>query len=81
MLSYQLWSFLSASRVDEAWAMFENVVIDNRLEMWRTVVTATIQETQAKVKDTKDSNKGLVEWDAICREYLEAGIQKVRRPT
>ena len=94
MLSYQLWSFLSASRVDEAWVIFENVVIKNRFEMWRTVVIATIQKTQAKqnqlkdavmmpnkVKDTKNPNKSLVEWDAICCEYLEAGIQKVRRST
>ena len=86
VLSYHLWGFLNVSLIEDAWLVFSNVEIENGLEVWRTVVLATTQKTQAEVlrledailqpdpvKQATDIEKAFVAWDASYREYLEAG--------
>ena len=86
VLSYYLWGFLNVSLVDDAWAIFSGIDIENGFEVWRTVVLATTQKSQAEVLRLEDSvlmpdrvrsahdiEKALVDWDALYREYTEAG--------
>ena len=86
VLSYHLWGFLNVSLTDDAWAIFSGVEIENGFEVWRTVVLATTQKSQAevlrledsvlmpdRVRSASDIKKALVEWDALYREYTEAG--------
>ena len=86
VLSYNLWGFLNVSLTDDAWAIFSGVDIENGFEVWRTVVLATTQKSQAevlrledsvlmpdRVRSASDIEKALVEWDALYREYTEAG--------
>ena len=86
VLSYHLWGFLNGSLIDDAWAIFSGVMIENGFEVWRTVVLATTQKSQAevlrledsvlmpdRVRSASDIEKALVEWDALYREYTEAG--------
>ena len=86
VLSYHLWGFLNVSLTDDAWAIFSGVDIENGFEVWRTVVLATTQKSQAevlrledsvlmpdRVRSASDIEKALVEWDALYREYTEAG--------
>ena len=71
--------------IEDAWAIFAGADIENGLEVWRAVVLATTQKSQAevlrlvdaipipdRVRNTTDIEKALVEWDAIYREYTEA---------
>ena len=86
VLSYHLWGFLNANLIEDAWAIFAGADIENGLEVWRAVVLATTQKSQAevlrledailmpdRVRNTTDIEKALVEWDAMYREYTEAG--------
>ena len=86
VLSYHLWGFLNANLIEDAWAVFAGTDIENGLEVWRSVVLATTQKSQAevlrledtilmpdRVRSAADIEKALVEWDAVYREYTEAG--------
>ena len=86
VLSYHLWGFLNANLIEDAWAIFAGADIENGLEVWRAVVLATMQKSQAevirledailipdRVRNTTDIEKALVEWVAMCREYTGAG--------
>ena len=66
--------------------MVAGVGTENGFEVWRSVVLATTQKSQAEVLRLEDSNlmsdwvrkatdieKALVKWDAMGREYVEAG--------
>ena len=85
VLSYHFWGFLNVCLVEDAWQT-SKVEIENGVEVWRTVVLATTQKSQAEVlrhedavlqpdhvTGAKDIEKALVSWDTICLEYLEAG--------
>ena len=82
VLLYHLWGFLYANLIEDAWAIFAGADIENGLEVWRSVVLATTQKSQAevlrledailmpdRVRNTTDIEKALVEWDALYREY------------
>ena len=86
VLSYHLWGFLNVSLTDDAWAIFFGVDMANGLEVWRTVFLATTQKSQAevlrledsvlmpdRVRSANDIENALVDWDALCRESIEAG--------
>ena len=86
VLSYHLWGFLNASLIEDAWAIFAGAEVENGLEVWRSVVLATTQKSQAevlrledsvlmpdRVRSANDIEKALVEWDSLYREYTEAG--------
>ena len=66
--------------------IFSGADIENGLEVWRAVVFANTQKSQAEVLRLEDAilmpdrvlnitdiEKALVEWDATYREYTEAG--------
>ena len=86
VLSYHLLGFLNADLIEDAWAIFAGADMENGFEVWRMVVLAITQKSQAevlrledailmpdRVLNTTDIEKALVEWDAMCREYTEAG--------
>ena len=81
-----MWGFLNANLIEDAWAIFAGADMENRLEVWRAVVLAITQKSQAevlrledailmpdRVRNTTDIEKALVEWDAMYREHTEAG--------
>ena len=86
VLSYHLWGFLNANLIEDAWAIFAGADMENCLEVWRAVVLATTQKSQAevlrledaiiifdRVRNTTEIEKALVDWDAMYSKYTEAG--------
>ena len=72
--------------MDCAWAIFAGVDMKNGAEVSCIVVLATTHKSQPevlrledsilmadRVRNATDIEKAFVEWDAICREYVEAG--------
>ena len=48
-------SFLNGSLTVDAWAIFSGIDIENGFEVWRAVVLATTQKSQAEVLRLEDS--------------------------
>ena len=76
VLSYHLWGF--ANLIEDAWAIFVGADMENGVEVWRAVVLATTQKSQAEVLRLEDAilmldrsrniteiEKALVDWDAM----------------
>ena len=89
VMAYHLWGFLNVNLTDAAWDIFEGVDMENGLEVWRLVNIDTTQKSHAellrledevnrptRLKDVRDIPRGLLEWDAAYRTFLEAGGQK-----
>ena len=92
VLSYHLWGFLNANLIEDAKAIFAGADMENGLDVWRASVLATTQKSQAEVLRLEDSillperirnatdiEKALVEWDAMCREHIEASGSAVSK--
>ena len=52
---YHLWGFLNANLIEDTWAIFAGADMENGLEVWRAVVLATTQKSQAEVLRLEDA--------------------------
>ena len=88
ILGFHLWGFLNVNLVSDAWEIFDGVDAENGLEVWRVLNLNTTQKTSAELHRLEDAvirvnrlgsirdiPRGLIEWDASYREYIEAGGQ------
>ena len=89
VMAYHLWGFLNVNLIEAAWDIFEGVEMENGLEVWRLININTTQKSHPelmrledevsrpnRLKDVRDIEKGLLEWDGAYRTFLEAGGQK-----